>query len=206
MQRVVVEPAARPRTVGPNVERLGRRLGIATGGPGTQFYPASLTIDAGDTVQWSFPTAEYPHRHLPRHRTSDAAAADDPSASAPAGGTTYDGSVYTSSGFMAGGAKYALTFTKPGTYRYWCTVHVPEMVGTIVVQSAGSPYPNSQSAYDAQAQTAENADLSAGTASVSLFPYAAGGRRRRGDRARRRRRAVREVDGVAFPRYDDDVG
>ncbi len=142
---------------------------------GLEFYPASLTIDAGDTVQWSFPTAEI-------HTVTFLAAGQatpppptDPSASAPAGGTVYDGSAYTSSGFMAGGATYALTFPKPGTYKYWCTVHVPEMVGTIVVQPAGSAYPSAQSAYDAQAQTAENADLSAGAASVSLFPYAAGG-------------------------------
>ena len=30
---------------------------------------------------------------------------------------------------------YSLTFTKPGTYTYWCVVHVPVgMRGTVVVQ------------------------------------------------------------------------
>jgi len=30
---------------------------------------------------------------------------------------------------------YALTFTKPGTFVYWCVVHVPEgMKGTVVVK------------------------------------------------------------------------
>ena len=30
---------------------------------------------------------------------------------------------------------YALTFTKPGTYTYWCLVHVAQgMKGTIVVR------------------------------------------------------------------------
>ncbi len=142
---------------------------------GLEFYPAKLTIDAGDTITWSFPTAEVHTVTFLGAGQSTPPPAMDPNNAAPAGGSTYDGSVYTSSGFVAGGKTYTLTFTKPGTYVYYCVVHTPEMVGTIVVQPAGTAYPKDQSAYDAQAQTAEAADLSAGAASVSLFPYTAGG-------------------------------
>jgi amicyanin len=31
--------------------------------------------------------------------------------------------------------KYAFTFTKPGTYEYFCSLH-PHMIGTIVVETA----------------------------------------------------------------------
>ncbi|HZO93190.1 MAG TPA: plastocyanin/azurin family copper-binding protein [Candidatus Baltobacteraceae bacterium] len=142
---------------------------------GLEFYPATLTIDAGDTVTWTFPTAEIHTVTFLGAGQATPPPPTDPSASAPAGGSTEDGSVYTSSGFVAGGATYSLTFPKPGTYKYWCNVHVPEMAGTIVVQPAGTAYPNTQAAYDAQAASMESSDISAGTASVSLFPYPIGG-------------------------------
>ena len=33
------------------------------------------------------------------------------------------------------------TFTKPGVYTFYCTVHGPEMTGTITVTAAGTPIP-----------------------------------------------------------------
>ncbi len=142
---------------------------------GLEYYPAALTIDAGDTVTWNFPTAEEHTVTLLAAGQTTPPPPNDPSAPAPAGGSTYDGSAYTSSGFLAGGATYSLTFTKPGTYKVYCLTHQPEQTATITVQQAGAVYPQAQVAYDAQAQSAENADLAAATASIATFPYPAGG-------------------------------
>ena len=140
-----------------------------------QFYPSSITIDAGDTVTWTSPTGE-PHTvTLLGSGQSSPPPPTDPSISSPAGGTSYDGSTYTSSGFILGGQTYSLTFTKAGTYKVYSLTQQPEAVQTITVQAAGSPYPATASTYQQQAQAAEAADLAAGTASIGAFPYSNGG-------------------------------
>jgi hypothetical protein len=60
---------------------------------------------------------------------------------AAAGGPVHKGLRYYNSGVLvpapapAGPHLYSVTFTKPGTYTYWCVVHVPEgMKGTAIVQ------------------------------------------------------------------------
>jgi len=60
---------------------------------------------------------------------------------APAGGAAHKGDGYYNSAVMLppaapmGPHAYSLTFTKPGTYTYWCVVHVPVgMRGTVIVQ------------------------------------------------------------------------
>lgn len=60
----------------------------------------------------------------------------------PTAQKTYDGSGVANSGLLFSTStpgnvprSYSLTFTKPGTYEYWCIVHVPErMSGTIIVK------------------------------------------------------------------------
>ena len=66
----------------------------------------------------------------------------NPQAAAPTGTRMHDGMGYVNSGILfppglPGNppSSYSLSFTKPGTYEYWCLVHVPEgMKGTIVVK------------------------------------------------------------------------
>jgi plastocyanin len=142
---------------------------------GLQFYPHTITIDAGDTVTWTFASAE-PHTvtFLGAGQATPPPSTD-PSAHEPAGGSTYDGSKYTSSGFIALGFSYSLTFTKPGTYTYYCLVHQPEMAGTIVVNAKGTAYPAEEDAYSSQAMVQTNSDLQAAAQSVSQFPYTPGG-------------------------------
>lgn len=144
---------------------------------GLQFYTASITIDAGDTITWGFPAGE-PHTvTLLGHRKS-LPPPTDPSVPRPAGGSVYDGSTYTSSGFKLLGGTYALTFPKPGTYKYYCLLHgglKGGMVGTITVQAAGTPYPRTQEQYTNAGQAMIASDLAAAAASVNEFPYQAGG-------------------------------
>lgn len=142
---------------------------------GLAFYPSSpLTIDAGDTVSWSYPSNE-PHTvTLLGGGRTELPSPTDPSVMKPAGGSTYDGTTYTSSGLLSGGKTYALRFTKPGTYTVYCLIHQPEMVSTIVVQPARTPYPKQQAAYDRDGASERTSDLAAALASVGTFAYPAG--------------------------------
>lgn len=140
---------------------------------GLQFYPASITIDEGDSIIWKYPAGE-PHTVTFLGPKTAPPPPSDPSVPAPAGGSTYDGTVYTSSGFLLGGKTYTLTFTKAGTYTYYCLIH-GEMVGTVVVQPAGTPYPKSQAQITSDGTTAMTADLKAASDAVTAFPYTSGG-------------------------------
>lgn len=73
------------------------------------FAPATLTVPAGTTVRWT------------NH---------DEDAHTVAGA---DGTKVLSSPPLDTGDSYDFTFTKPGIYRYFCSIH-PEMQATIVVQ------------------------------------------------------------------------
>jgi plastocyanin len=140
---------------------------------GLQFYPNAITIDAGDTITWTFPSGE-PHTVTLLGPKSSPPPPTDPSVAQPAGGTTYDGSTYTSSGFLLGGKAYSLTFTKPGVYQVYCLIH-GGMDQTITVQSAGAAYPSTQADLTAQASAAEKNDLQVATNALAQFPYTAGG-------------------------------
>jgi plastocyanin len=72
---------------------------------------------------------------------------------APSKGKTYNGSQRLVSGLPAGKPKpFNVTFTKAGTYRYFCDVH-PGMIGTVVVKPAGRTIPTAKQ--DAKALTAQ---------------------------------------------------
>ena len=138
-----------------------------------RFYPNTLTVNVGDTVTWKFPAGE-PHTVTLLGPAPAPPPLTDPGLQAPHGGTTYDGTVYTSSGFQLLGATYGLTFTKPGTYAFFCLIH-GGMSGTIVVQPAGTAYPATNSIGITGAAAAQSADLALGATAVAQFPYAAGG-------------------------------
>lgn len=138
-----------------------------------RFYPAALTIDAGDTVTWTFPSGE-PHTVTLLGPKPALPPPTDPANPVPAGGSTYDGTVYTSSGFQLLGKSYSVTFTTPGTYTFACLLH-GGMKGTITVQPAGTPYPGSNFAAAAGASAAQSADLALGPPALAQFPYPPGG-------------------------------
>jgi len=82
------------------------------------FIPEDVTINAGDTVEWS-------NDDTAAHTvTSGTAAGDDV------------GDLFDSGLFMVG-ATFSHTFADTGTYDYFCMVH-PWMVGTVIVQEAGA--------------------------------------------------------------------
>src|SRR3954453_12240865 len=126
------------------------------------FLPTQITINQDDTITWTT-GAEFVHTvtFLSEGAPPPVAAPEgniviQPAATAfPSGGPSYDGTGFVNSGLLEGkGKTYSLTFTKAGTYGYFCLLH-PGMVGQVVVQAAGSAYPLTQAQIDAQA----NAEL-----------------------------------------------
>lgn len=88
--------------------------GDEAGGSGTQvkvsgmrFSPATITVDKGETVTWSFADA-MPHT------------------------VTARGGDFGSSRMTAGGS-FEHTFAEAGEYDYYCALH-PNMVGKVIVQ------------------------------------------------------------------------
>ena len=72
------------------------------------FAPRTLTIPAGTRVVWT-------NRDDEPHLISSA------------------GAMFAPSKALDTSDSYAVTFAKPGTYAYYCSIH-PMMVGTIIVQ------------------------------------------------------------------------
>ena len=73
-----------------------------------KYTPASLTVAVGDTVKWT---------------NMD---------TAPHTVTVTSGPVKFNSGNLAKGESFSYTFTKPGTYAYYCAVH-PDMTASVTV-------------------------------------------------------------------------
>lgn len=115
--------------------------------------PETLTVRVGDTVRWVMKdpyeihtitvsgTERVPEFVIPEPQPKGPPKIYfNPKILAPAGGAIHTGGGYYNSGILTstvepGPKEYALTFAKPGTYTYWCVVHVPEgMRGTIVVR------------------------------------------------------------------------
>lgn len=105
-----VEESSEPKTVSVEIPK-------GTASPGCEtsnacFSPASLTINTGDTVEWT-------NVDTAAHTVTSGSPADGPSG------------VFDSSLIM-GGASFENTFDEAGSYDYFCMVH-PWMVGDIQV-------------------------------------------------------------------------
>ncbi|GAC1494131.1 MAG: hypothetical protein NVS1B2_10240 [Vulcanimicrobiaceae bacterium] len=162
----------------PNVPLGSQTWQIVAGGStqaeafqAADFYPNSMTIDAGDSVTWTN-TAIEPHTValVPQGGTIPPGPPQ-----AKIGGNVFDGTSFLNSGFFNRGATYTVTFTKEGTYAVYCLIHQPEMTGTIVVQAAGAPLPSTQAAYTAAGLADFTIDIDAAAAAVLQFPYAIDG-------------------------------
>ncbi|MBD8506248.1 cupredoxin family copper-binding protein [Hoyosella sp. G463] len=77
---------------------------------GFEFAPSSITISVGDTVTWVFDDGQIPHDAISR----------DPSPEQFRSPTIREDS-------------WSFTFTEPGEYPYFCSIH-PQMTGTVIVE------------------------------------------------------------------------
>jgi plastocyanin len=85
------------------------------------FSPADLTINVGDTVQWTNPTG------TPHTSTSGAGCGHNTT------GVVWD------SGSLSRGESFSFTFDQPGTYPYFCSFHCfLGMTGTITVNAVST--------------------------------------------------------------------
>lgn len=140
-------------------------VGAATKNEAVQvnaFLPRTLTVDVGDSITWTVASGEF---HTVTFLSGAAqppfiiggpgGPAFNPAAVAPSGGPTYDGTGIANSGLLFSGQHFALGFTQAGTYSFLCLVHAG-MNGTVHVQNAGAPYPQTQAQYNNGALVAGN--------------------------------------------------
>ncbi|VVB86004.1 Plastocyanin [uncultured archaeon] len=111
-----------------------------------RFTPQNLTIHVNDSIVWkqlnfieihtvTFPEAgNNPPEFLLPNLTVN------PVAATPAGGSIHNGTGFYNSGILNAGDNYTLTFTKPGTYNYVCTIHDNmNMTGNVTVTGRQPP-------------------------------------------------------------------
>jgi plastocyanin len=89
------------------------------------FQPATITVQAGDTVTWTVTKAV----GEPHSVTSGSPGADQ--------GKQFDSGI----GLKDNGLTFQFTFQQPGTYSYFCQVHPTLMTGQVVVVAAGASAP-----------------------------------------------------------------
>ena len=117
VEEAMPEPVeeAMPEPAGPQTVMVDIPAGTAV--PGCEetnecYIPASVTINAGDTVEWM-------NSDTAAHTVTGGSPAEGPSG-------VFDSSL------VLGGAVYSFTFEESGSYDYFCMVH-PWMVGDVQV-------------------------------------------------------------------------
>jgi plastocyanin len=100
---------------------------VLVGSDGFTFSPSSLTVQVGDTVEWSWSSSGHTV-------TSGSQCSADGQFCSPGDSNC------ASAPLSNQGATYSHTFSTAGTFPYFCTPHCDfGMVGTIVVQPAAAP-------------------------------------------------------------------
>jgi plastocyanin len=152
------------------------------------FFPAVVTINAGDTVSWTFPSANahgvaFDNGHLPPldkqiNPGPNPGEADLSSLFLPINADQINGVFNPSVQFGSGvlldppddRQPFTLTFNSPGVFTYDCQVHGSAMQAWVIVQPAGS----SLSETPAQATARGQAEIGAafGGAAGALSPEA----------------------------------
>lgn len=164
---------SKPRTwqvlVGGQTELQKVDIGRAGAWQFMKFYPAQITINVGDTVVFKYNAAEIHNVYFPGadKKFPDLVLSGgifNPDVINPVGGPTYDGSQPAGSGVFGfdpnGPTQFKLTFTKEGTFDYACSIHsgpdnngvLQGMLGKVIVNKAGTPYPKTQEQVAAQVE------------------------------------------------------
>lgn len=141
------------------------------------FYPNTITIDAGDTVTFTVAGGTGGDAHTvsfvpPKMKIPSPL---DPNDLKPHGGTVVTGKKFVNSGILVGDQMFTLSFLKPGTYRILCLFHEPAMESTVIVQKAGTRYPHGVKYYQKIGEAQQKDDLAEARDSVSQFPFKPGG-------------------------------
>jgi plastocyanin len=140
-----------------------------------RFYPENITVNVGDKIVWKLKGSEphtvtfpmpggmIPNLIIPENNSSERLLLN-PLVILPEGGPTYDGTAPTGSGQLDVEPnfprEYNLTFTKTGTYEYFCGFH-SMMKGNVTIHTAGTPYPKTQEQIDSEAAKQLSADMEA---------------------------------------------
>ncbi|HEX9045295.1 MAG TPA: plastocyanin/azurin family copper-binding protein, partial [Candidatus Limnocylindrales bacterium] len=101
-----------------------------------RFITGQSNLRVGDSIVWTNYSSGEPHS------VSFGTEPQGPGAEGPSGGSTYPASGFVSSGLflgapLPGSHTYKLTFTKAGTYKYFCVLHdIVGMVGSVNVTAA----------------------------------------------------------------------
>jgi len=145
-----------------------------------KFYPDNLTINVGDTIDFKLnspephtvlflaPGAQAPQIFVPQQNPSGPPSIyANPEVFLPSGGPTFDGTATSGAGQLGGEPtnpkEYKLTFTKAGSFGYFCSFHsglnpqtnkIEGMTGNVVVQDASTAYPKSVDQVNSDAQAA----------------------------------------------------
>ena len=100
---------------------------------GNRLNLTSVTISVGTTVTWT--SLDFTDPHTVTFPIDGQPLPPLDPFSPPIGGSTYDGTQLTNSGVLNEGDSYSLTFTKAGTFKYYCIFHEEQhMIGTVIVK------------------------------------------------------------------------
>lgn len=113
------------------------------------YLPDSITVEPGDTVNWTFAGPE-PHSVTYAPRGRDIPTPEDADAFTPTKGSdVFDPTALVNSGLLpTGGAtpsEFSLTFDSEGDFTFHCVIH-PNMVGTVHVKKGAGEDPATISA------------------------------------------------------------
>lgn len=141
------------------------------------YYPNTITIDAGDTITYQMADGMGTDAHTVSYVPPNMKIPSplNPKDLVPKGGTTITGGKYVNSGLLLGGQTFTLSFPKPGTFRILCLLHEPAMESTVVVQKKGTNYPRGMRYYQRIGSEQQHDDLGEARDSISEFPFKPGG-------------------------------
>ena len=112
-----------------------------------QFGVCVTTIQAGDSVTWTYPQG------ITVHTTTECGSSCDSPTVTP----LWD------SGFMFPGDTFTQTFGAAATFLYYCTLHPSDMRGTVTVVEAPTPTPVPAPAPASGEQNGDDSDSATGT-------------------------------------------